>query len=60
MRQKDVASERHHHSLLLERQGHRPGLFGPVRRSAVEDRFFHLANVFWLTPRRLASALRLS
>ena len=36
------------------------GSFGPVRRSAVDDRFFHLAIVFWLTPWRLASALKLS
>jgi hypothetical protein len=31
---------------------------GPVGRSAVEVRCFHLATVFWLTPWRRASALR--
>jgi len=36
------------------------GSFGPVRASEMEDRFFHLAIVFWLTPYRLARALRLS
>jgi hypothetical protein len=36
------------------------GSFGPVGKSAVEVRFFHLAIVFWLTPCRFASALRLS
>jgi hypothetical protein len=26
------------------------GFFGPVRRSATEERFLHLATVFWLIP----------
>ena len=34
--------------------------FGPVGRSAVEVRRFHLAPTFWLIPWRLASALKLS
>ena len=34
--------------------------FGPVGRSAVEVRFFHLATVFWLIPWRRARTLRLS
>ena len=33
---------------------------GPVGRSVVEVRFFHLATVFWLIPCRLARTLRLS
>jgi hypothetical protein len=36
------------------------GSFGHVRSSQTEARFFHLAMVFWLTPYRLARALRLS
>jgi hypothetical protein len=34
-------------------------ILGPVGRSAVAVRFFHLATVFWLMPYRLASVLRL-
>ena len=34
--------------------------FGPVARSAVEVRRFHLATVFWLMPWRLAKTLRLA
>ena len=36
------------------------GSRGPVRKSLTDDRFFHLATVFWLIPYRRASALRLS
>ena len=36
------------------------GSRGPVGRSVTAVRFFHLATVFWFTPLRLASALRLS
>ena len=36
------------------------GSHGPVLRSAVELRLFHLATVFWLMPSRLARALKLS
>jgi hypothetical protein len=34
--------------------------YGPVRRSAIEDRFRQLAMVFGLTPWRQAKILRLS
>jgi hypothetical protein len=34
------------------------GSLGPVGRSAVEVRFFHLATVFWLIPYRAASVLK--
>jgi hypothetical protein len=33
---------------------------GPVGRSAAELRFFHLAAVFGLIPKRLAKVLRLA
>jgi hypothetical protein len=33
---------------------------GPVRRSAVELRFFHLATLFWSMACRFAKTLRLS
>jgi hypothetical protein len=36
------------------------GFLGPVGRSETDDRAFHLAMVFGLTPWRLASALKLS
>ena len=32
------------------------GSFGPVRASQTDERFFHLAIVFWLTPKAYSAA----
>jgi len=45
-------------SSLLSKVEH--GSFGPIRASEAVDRFFHLATVFGLMPRRSASALMLA
>ena len=36
------------------------GTFGPVGKSLTLSRLRHLATVFWFTPKRFASVLRLA
>ena len=59
-RQQRMPSKGDDHCLLLDGQDGRSGLLRSWRRSATDARFRHFATVFGLTPKRLASALKLS